>query len=147
MSASAIFAPPTFISPRRRQLDRCVVVGRKLARQAAHLGSVVARADELLREPIALGAGGRLVAHGRFVPVDGAPVQTWATTARVHVAGLHLAKFVRVELEISEHSAGSCALDVRPISPNVRRWGKWRSERYFNLAHQAADTLTLRLLP
>jgi hypothetical protein len=123
-------------------VDSSIVVSRWLAADAGDLEQVVARADELFQRPLPLGNAGRLVVRRRFAPVPSAPVSVWATKGWLHATGPHFAKAVRVELELAEHSGTAYAIDVRPVSPNVRRWGKWRYERYFDLAHRAADALT-----
>jgi hypothetical protein len=122
-------------------VDSSIVVTRRIEGAATE---VLAEVDQLLHAPIEL-PGGRLVIRHPFATVRSSPVRTWATSGWFVVAGAHAAKVVRVEIELAEYSSRASTLEVRPVSRNVRRWGRWRFDRYFGLAHAAADALAREL--
>jgi hypothetical protein len=110
-----------------------LVVTRKVA---GTLDEVVARVPTTLE---------RLVLRGPLAEVRSAPVRTWAANARLRLAGLRLARFARVEVEISEYSHRASLVSIRPVSPNSGRWGKRRFDRYFDLAHRVADQVSVQV--
>lgn len=66
---------------------------------------------------------------------------TLTASARLYGRGLRLLRFTRVIVEVSAWADDHGELRVRPVSRGVGRWGARRQQRYFDLAHELADTL------
>ncbi len=70
---------------------------------------------------------------------------TWRAEARLRGRGLRLARYTRVQLEVSAWSEGASQLVMRPVARSPHTWGSRRLRQYFDLSHQAADQLELGL--
>jgi hypothetical protein len=80
-------------------------------------------------------------------------VESWGCRGRCHDgealhlsgrlvgAGPRLARFTRVDIEISSVSPHTLELRMLPRSRHIHGWGIRRQRRYFGLAHAAADPL------
>jgi hypothetical protein len=119
--------------------DLAVVVERRVARpflRADVLGSAVLRGGVPV---VPLDGGAILRLDGPLAAVPGTPVATWRATGRIHTGRLR--PLARVEVELVAWSEHAADLVVRPATGHLGRWGARRRERYFALAHHAADRL------
>jgi hypothetical protein len=119
-----------------------VVPGRARPTPVVTVARLVPPPDrtELPAGTVDLGGGARL--HlGDFCT----SARTWGARARLSTPGLHAARFARVDVDLSPWSDGTWELSVRPVSRQLSAWGRRRRNRYFTLAHLAADQLA-RLL-
>jgi GNAT superfamily N-acetyltransferase len=90
----------------------------------------------------AIGSYGRLLVEG--VPrVAVHPVvpghESWQTTARLLGTGRR--EIAHLDIEISTWTPSSMLLQLRPLDRHPQRWGKRRTQAYFELAHAGADRL------
>ena len=72
-----------------------------------------------------------------FRRAAGAGCPAWRTTARLLTGRRRLG--AGIEVEVGEWSADATHLLVRPLHRHPERWGAHRQQRYFTLAHLAAD--------
>ena len=63
----------------------------------------------------------------------------WRTKGRLRTRRGRLV--ARVELTVDAWSSDATRLQIRPASHHPERWGRWRLNRYFRLAHVAADRI------
>lgn len=93
------------------------------------------------RATYALAGGGRLRVAEQFTRCDSGTVPTWSATGSVYGTGPRLLRLARINIRITAWSVTACMLQLYPASRHIRRWAAGRQERYFDLAHNAADTL------
>jgi hypothetical protein len=60
---------------------------------------------------------------------------------RLHLPGVGLVRFARIEVDISALSDTACELRVVPVCRHLYRWGGRRYRRYFAAAQAAADRI------
>ena len=92
--------------------------------------------------PLHLDAQGARLDLEPFHGDDDAPVASWRAPGVLHPAGLGLARFARVAVEVSARSDDECEVRVVPASHRLDRWSARRARRYFAAAHAAADSLS-----
>ena len=68
-------------------------------------------------------------------------LRAWHTTGRLYAPGIRIARYTRVNLEITAWSAHTTEVRLRPATRRVFNWGKQRQRRYFALAHRTVDEL------
>jgi hypothetical protein len=145
MVAAFTAAPPTadLVAPAESAALALTVVERRV--EWPCLRAAVA-ASAAVREGAAvpLDGGALLRLDGPLTAVRGAPSPTWRATGRVHTGWPW--SLARVEVEVVAWSEHAADLVVRPAAGRLGRWGPRRRERYFTLAHQAADRLVHSLV-
>jgi hypothetical protein len=68
-------------------------------------------------------------------------LRSWHTTGRLYAPGIRIARYTRVNLEITAWSAHTTEVRLRPVTRRIPNWGKQRQRRYFALAHRTVDEL------
>lgn len=114
------------------EIEAMVVVRRIRQRPAA---------VEAALDGIPLGATGWLRLEMPFERRMSEPVPGWHARGRLHGSSPSMARYTRVQIEVSALSAAECEMRLWPASERSFRWGRRRQRRYFELAHRAADQL------
>ena len=70
-----------------------------------------------------------------------AALRSWHTTGRLYAPGIRIARYTRVNLEITAWSAHTTEVRLRAVTRRIPNWGKQRQPRYFALAHRTVDEL------
>lgn len=136
-------APPD--PTRRATIGDLVVVTRLITVDMDRLGFALAGATAPPMPPaIPLGDAGALVVTEPFRRVDGTRA-AWRASGRLYGRGPRLARYTRVELEVSAWSDKASELVLRPVNRSPHHWGLRGLRRYTALAHLAADELERRL--
>ena len=121
------------------------LVTRRADRTAASIDCLLAtEATAPVAARLLRASGGALRIEVPFSPSD-ALVPTWRATGRLYGSGPRLARFARVEIELSDYDASTYELQVRARCRHVWRWGRRRQRRYFDAAHRAADSIVAAL--
>ena len=119
-------APPTFVLERRIN-EPLPVVNR-----AVSTGGPFAAAS-----PIVLGSDGTLTFETPLRRTVGSYDLAWRADARLVTRRGRLV--ARVALTVDGWSADATRLQLRPATVRPERWSRRRLERYFRIAHLAAD--------
>ena len=117
------------------------IVTRRVNRRPDSIDRVLAGPQDVFRAPMTLGTAGVLRVDRPFTRRDGGLVTAWRTEGRLYGSGLRLARYARVELELSVFSTACCEVRLRPVCRHAHRWGGRRQRGYFDLAHRAADSV------
>lgn len=87
---------------------------------------------------------GHLVLDRPLAPVAGTAGR-WRAAARLRFANARIVRFARVDIEVTLFAGNVAELSVHPRAVGAHQWGRSRQDRYFALAHRAADELARRL--
>ena len=136
MAATSTVAPPDPAA--RGSADVAVVVERRVERPFLR-ADVLGSAAVLDLRLVPLDGGALLRLDAPLAAVPGTSTPTWRATGRI-LTGWPV-PLARVEVELVAWSEHAADLVVRPAAGRVARWGPRRRERYFTLAHHAADRL------
>jgi hypothetical protein len=112
------------------------VVTRLVNQRASSLQQIVGRMPP---------GEGHLRFHRPFIAAIDAGCPSWHATGRLYGSGLRLARYTRVNIELTAWSDHATELRVRPVTRRLPTWGKRRQRRYFQLAHRTADDLVRSL--
>jgi hypothetical protein len=134
-------------APRRGpQIDTLVVVSRLIKVPIDEISPALGgdRTTGRATAPIALDGAGSLALMTPFTWAE--RTRTWRGRGRLYGRGLRLARFTRVEIEVSAWSNEASHVALRPLARSPHTWGLRRLRRYLDLAHRAVDELerTLR---
>jgi hypothetical protein len=90
-----------------------------------------------------LGRGDVLVVDGPFRETWCWPRSEWRTTACLYQGRNR--PVARLQLTVAAWSHDASELSLRPVAKHPERWGRRRTQRYFTLAHEAADKVSSHL--
>jgi hypothetical protein len=79
-----------------------------------------------------------------FATAPGTP-PVLRTTGRLYGRGPRVARYTRVDVELSAWSHGATELRIRPVTRRVPAWSRRRQRRYFDVAHRTVDELARTL--
>ena len=138
VGAGVVLNPPAFVLERR--------VNRPLAAVQAALRTQAALVPDAT---IALVDDAELRVSEPLYPVLGFYDVSWRAGARLLGAPLYPTGrrrvVARVEIEVDAWSCEATRLQLRPMATHPERWRAHHLERYFALAHDAADRTARRL--
>jgi hypothetical protein len=118
----------------------CEVVTRTIAAPAVDVAAGLTSMSTGPHPPsFDLGPLGRLCLAGPVRSVDG--TSTWQALGRLYPDRPLVARYVRVEIEVSAWSGTACELSLRPRCRHIRRWSERRWGRYFDLARAGVNAL------
>jgi hypothetical protein len=116
------------------------IVTRRVERSPASIDCVLATEAASVATRVLSASAGALSIDAPFKQGDDlAP--TWRTTGRLYGSGPRLARYARVEIEVSAYDASGCELRLRSRCRHLYRWGRRRQRRYFDVAHRSADSI------
>jgi hypothetical protein len=90
-----------------------------------------------------LGRGDVVVLDGPFRETWCWPRSEWRTTGCLYQGRNR--PVARLQLTVAAWSHDASELSLRPVSMHPERWGRRRTQRYFALAHDAADQVAAHL--